>query len=196
MKKPTNTDIRPSAIPYCYPAVLPAKKSLRLTFADTLPIRCDLAFTLWKDWRGRTPPNETLFKAWNDLDAVICHRFLRLGNGWRTSPRRPKWIVVLEKQPNGNKHLHGIIECLPEIGRIMYAFAFRDGFHDCKSMRGFVPEIEETCKEIKWKTYITKYLEHEGQRDPFDLDHDHEREEYEFDVRFSPNFPCWKNAVM
>jgi hypothetical protein len=61
-------------------------------------------------------------------------------------------------------------------------------------MKGFVPEIEQTCKEIKRKTYITKYLELEGQPDPFDLDHDNQREEYEFDVLFSPNFPCWKHT--
>jgi hypothetical protein len=190
-----NTHNRTSAIPYCYPTVLPTK-SLRLTFAETLPICCDLTFTLWKDWNGRTPLNEVVFAAWNSLDAVICHRFLRLGNGWRTSPRRPKWMVVLERQPNGNKHLHGIIECLPEIGRIKYAFAFRDGFHDCKNMRGFVPEIEETPKEIKWKTYITKYLEHEGRQDPFYLNRDPQREAYEFDFRLSPNFPCWKHTEL
>jgi hypothetical protein len=103
-------------------------------------------------------------------------------------------MVVLEKKPDGNKHLHGIIQCLPDIGKIKYAFAFRDGFHDYKSMKGFVPEIEQTCKEIKRKTYITKYLELEGQPDPFDLDHDNQREEYEFDVLFSPNFPCWKHT--
>lgn len=194
--KTNNTHNRPSHIPYCYPFALPAKRSLRATFAETLPIRCDLAFTLWKDWRGRTPPNEIIFKAWLDLDAVICHRSLRLGNEWRTSPKRPKWMVVLEKQPNGNKHLHGIIQCLPEIGRIKYAFAFRDGFHDCRSMRGFVPDIEETCKEIKWKTYITKYQELEGQPEPFYLNRDPQRDEYEFDVRFSPNFSCWKHTEM
>lgn len=188
-----NTHNRPSHIPYCYPSILPTK-SLRATFAETLPIRCDLAFTLWKDWRGKILPNEMIFKPWLDLDAVICHRFLRLKNDWRTSPKRPKWMVVLEKQPNGNKHLHGIIQCLPEIGRIKYAFAFRDGFHDCRSMRGFVPDIEESCKEIRWKTYITKYLNREGQPEPFYLNRDPQRDEYEFDVLFSPNFPRWKHT--
>lgn len=141
---------------------------------------------------GGNPPNEIVFAAWNSLDSVICHRFLGLGNGWRTSRNRPKWMVVLEQKPGGNKHLHGIIECLPAIGRIKYAFAFRDGFHYCKMMRGFVPEIEEPLKEIKWKTYITKYMELEGQPDPFHMDHDNQREEYEFDFRLSPNFPNWK----
>jgi len=190
---------RPSHIPYCYPTVLPTVTSanvLQATFADTLPIRCDLTFTLWKEWRGRNPPNEMIFKAWLDLDAVICHRFLKLGNDWRTSSDRPKWIAVLEKKPNGQKHLHGIIECLPAIGRIKYAFAFRDGFHDCKSMRGFVPDIEESWKESKWKTYIAKNLGREGQPDPFYLNRDPQREVYEFDVRFSPNFPCWKHTEM
>lgn len=184
---------RASHIPYCYPSVLPSK-GLRTTFVETLPIRPDLSFTLWKDWRGRTPPNEMIFKAWFDLDAVICHRFLRLGNEWRTHPKRPKWMVVLEKQPDGNKHLHGIIECLPEFGTIEYAFAFRDGFHDCKSMRGFVPDIEESQNEIKWKNYITKYQELEGTQKPFYLDRDPHRDVYEFDFRLSPNFPNWKIA--
>lgn len=182
-------------MPYCYPSVLPLK-GLRTTFVETLPIRPDLSFTLWKNWRGRTPPNEMIFKAWFDLDAVICHRFLRLGNDWRTHRKRPKWMVVLEKQPNGNKHLHGIVECLPETAMITYAFAFRDGFHDCKSMRGFVPRIEEAINQEKWKCYISKYLELEGRKRSFCLDRDPQSEVYEFDVRFSPNFPHWKDADM
>ena len=193
--KSKHTHNRPSHIPYCYPSVLPTK-SLRTTFAETLPIRCDLTFTLWKDWNGKIPPNETVFAAWLSLDAMICHRFLRLGNEWRRSPKRPKWMVVLEKQPNGNKHLHGIIECLPAIGRIQYAFAFKDAHYKYLRVRGFVPDIEETCKEIKWKTYITKYQELEGQPEPFYLNRDPQRDEYEFDVRFSPNFPNWKHTEM
>lgn len=189
-----NTHNRLSVKPYCYPTILPTAKSLRLTFADTLPIRCDLTFTLWKDWNGRTPPNETVFAAWLSLDAMICHRFLRLGNGWRTSPKRPKWMVVLEKKPGGNKHLHGIIQCLPAIGRVKYAFAFRDAHYACPSVRGFVPDIEESLKEEKWKTYITKYQERENKPEPFDLDNVDKTEVYEFDFRFSPNFPCWKNT--
>lgn len=189
------TKTRPSLRPYCFPSAFPVKGG-RATFAETLPIRPDLSFTLWKDWRGRTPPNETIFKAWFDLDAVICHRFLRLGNDWRTHRDRPKWVVVLEKKPNGEKHLHGIIECLPEFGTIKYAYAFRDGFHDCGSMRGFVPDIEECHNELKWKTYITKYQEREGRQTPFYLDHDPQRDTYEFDIRFSPNFPPWKDTDM
>ncbi len=189
------THNRPSHIPYCYPSVLPTK-SPRATFAETLPIRSDLSFTLWKDWRGSVPFNEMLFKAWGDLDAVICHRFLQMGNDWRKDPERPTWMVVLEKQPNGNKHLHGIIQCPPEISRVRYALAFKDGFERCRSMGGFVPDIDEIHNEIKWKTYITKYLNREGQPESFQLNRDPQRDEYEFDVRFSPNFPNWKHTEM
>ena len=193
--KPNYTHTSPSSLPYCYPSVLPTK-SFRATFVETLPIRCDLSFTLWKDWNGKIPPNEILFAAWDSLDAMICHRFLRLGNDWRTSPKRPKWMMVLEKKPGGNKHLHGIIQCLPAIGKIKYAFAFRDAYCKCRCVSGFVPDIEETWNEEKWKHYITKYQELEDQPDRFELDHVDRSEPFEFDVRFSPNFPCWKNAQM
>ena len=125
---------------------------------------------------------------------MICHQFLRLGNGWRVHPNRPKWMAVVEKKPNGNKHLHGIIECLPAIDTSQYASAFTDAHYKCHRMRGFVQEIEKTESEIKWKNYITKYQELEGRQQPFYLDHDPQRDMYEFDIRFSPNFPNWRNT--
>ena len=141
------------------------------------------------------PSNEILFNAWNHLDAMICHRYLRLGNDWRKHPDRPTWMVVLEKQPNGNKHLHGMVQCLPEISRVQYALAFRDGFEKCWNMRGFVSDIDETHNEFQWKTYIMKYQELEGRRDSMILDRDSNREPYEFDFQFSPNFPNWKTTM-
>lgn len=193
--KPNNTHTSPLAIPYCYPSVLPTK-SLRTTFAETLPIRCDLTFTLWKDWNGRTPPNETVFAAWNSLDAMLCHRFLRLGNGWRTSLKRPKWMVVLEKKPGGNKHLHGIVQCLPAIEKIKYVSAFKEAHYKCHHVRGFVREVDPPRNEEAWKMYLTKFQELEDQPDWFELDHVDRSEPFEFDFRFSPNFPCWKDTEM
>ena len=185
MKNRTNINTRPAGIPYCYPTVLPTKRSLRLTFADTLPIRCDHTITLWKDWRGKTPPNETLFAAWNSLDARLCHQFLQLGNDWRTSRKRPQWIVFLEQVRDGNKHLHGIVQCLPHIGIDDYRHAFEDACLDCFSVRGFVTEVDPPRTEIAWKRYATKMMKYTDRSEAIELDY-----------RFSPNFPPWKDTDM
>lgn len=182
--KPNNRHTSPSALPYCYPSVLPTK-SLRATFAETLPIHCDLTFTLWKDWNGRTPPNETVFAAWNSLDAMLCHQYLHLGNGWRTSLKRPQWVVVLEQVSGGNKHLHGIVQCLPYIGLDRYLRAFEEAYDNCYRLRGFVSEVDSPRNEEAWKMYLTKLQKLADQSDAF-----------EFDIRFSPNFPCWKDTEM
>jgi hypothetical protein len=105
-------------------------------------------------------------------------------------------MVVLEKKPGGNKHLHGIIQCLPGIEKIKYKLAFNAAYCKCRSVKGFVSDIEETRNEENWKHYITKYQQIENQPDWLELDHVDRSEVFDFDFRFSPNFPHWKNAEM
>jgi hypothetical protein len=169
---------------YCYPTAL-STDTPRASFSRALPIRCDLTFTLWKNWRDWNPPNEVVFKAWGTLDAMTCHRYLGLGNNWRESPKRPKWIAVLEKQPDGQKHIHGVLECLPLISVEKYCFSFGQAFEHCYRMRGFVAEIEKPRNEDAWKRYITK-----------NQDLANPTHTFEFDFRQSPNFPPWRDYEM
>ena len=98
---------------------------------------------------------------------------------------RPQWIVFLEQVRDGNKHLHGIVQCLPHIGLDTYRRAFEETCERCISVRGFVPEVDPPRTEAAWKRYVTKLMKRPDRS-----------EEIEFDYRFSPNFPPWKDADM
>jgi hypothetical protein len=184
MNKLTNAKRQLSLMRYCYPTAL-STDTPRAILCKTLPIRCDLTFTLWKDWGDWNPQNEIVFDAWNSLDAMICGQYLGLGNNWRKSFKRPKWMVALEKQPNGQKHIHGIVQSLPFIGIEKYCRAFNQASKSCLPLEGFVTEIAEPRNEDAWKMYLTKYQDLANQRNTF-----------EFDFQISPNFPPWKDYEM
>lgn len=71
-------------------------------------IRGNVTFNLYDAACGNRDTNR-MFALWESLDARINHQHLKLGNNWRNTWTRSRWIVVMERKKYGHKHLHGMV---------------------------------------------------------------------------------------
>lgn len=151
--------------------------SFRESMTAAFPIQGNVTLTLYDAAHGNRDTT-AMFHLWRNLDARICRNFLKLGNNWRQLVSRPRWVVVMEKNETGHKHLHGMVayENAPA-----WKAAFEAAFAEDWKLHGWTAQSDLVTDERGWVKYMMKTAS------VWAYDHDH------FDFRVSPNCPQFRD---